>query len=80
MEVVEQGLESPLSGNSLAVQWLGLRPLTAEGPGSIPGRSRKPLRSRKPCGAAKKEKKESPLSDCRIHDAFFKLKKKAVLI
>ena len=24
MEVVEQGLESPLSGNSLVVQWLGL--------------------------------------------------------
>ena len=24
-------------GNSLAVQWLGLHDLTAEGPGSIPG-------------------------------------------
>ena len=24
-------------GNSLAVQWLGLHPFTAEGPGSIPG-------------------------------------------
>ena len=24
-------------GNSLAVQWLGLQALTAEGPGSIPG-------------------------------------------
>ena len=24
-------------GTSLAVQWLGLRTLTAEGPGSIPG-------------------------------------------
>ena len=25
------------TGNSLACQWLGLRALTAEGPGSIPG-------------------------------------------
>ena len=25
------------SGNSLAVQWLGLSAFTAEGPGSIPG-------------------------------------------
>ena len=28
-------------GNSLAVQWLGLRAFTAEGPGSIPGRGTK---------------------------------------
>ena len=28
-------------GNSLAVQWLGLHALTAEGPGSIPGRGTK---------------------------------------
>ena len=28
-------------GNSLAVQWLGLGTLTAEGPGSIPGRGTK---------------------------------------
>ena len=31
MEVVEQGLESPLSGNSLVVQWLGLGTLMSEG-------------------------------------------------
>ena len=29
------------TGNSLAVQWLGLRAFTAEGPGSIPGRGTK---------------------------------------
>ena len=28
-------------GNSLVVQWLGLHALTAEGPGSIPGRGTK---------------------------------------
>ena len=28
-------------GNSLEVQWLGLRAFTAEGPGSIPGRETK---------------------------------------
>ena len=28
-------------GNSLAVQWLGFRTLTAEGPGSIPGQGTK---------------------------------------
>ena len=32
MEVVEQGLASPLSGNSLGVQWLGLGALVSEGP------------------------------------------------
>ena len=32
VEVVEQGLESPLSGNSLVVQWLGLGALMSEGP------------------------------------------------
>ena len=29
------------SGNSPAVQWLGLRALTAKGPGSIPGQGTK---------------------------------------
>ena len=29
--------ENPCKGNSLAVQWLGLRTFTAKGPGSIPG-------------------------------------------
>ena len=28
-------------GTSLVVQWLGLRAVTAEGPGSIPGRGAK---------------------------------------
>ena len=32
-------------GNSLDVQWLELRALTAEGPGSIPGRATKVLRA-----------------------------------
>ena len=32
-------------GNSLVVQWLGLHALTAEGPGSIPGRGTKILQA-----------------------------------
>ena len=36
-------------GNSLAVQWLGLGPLTARGPGSIPGRGTKILQATQ-CG------------------------------
>ena len=32
---------STAQGNSLAIQWLGLHTLTAEGPGSIPGRGTK---------------------------------------
>ena len=39
-----------LSGNSLVVQWLGLRAFTAEGAGSVPCGG---LRSRKPHRAAK---------------------------
>ena len=42
-------------GNSLAVQWLGLHTLIAEGLGSIPGRGTK--KSHKQCSAAKKKKK-----------------------
>ena len=34
-------LFKPVSGHSLAVQWLGLCDLTAEGPGSIPGQGTK---------------------------------------
>ena len=30
-----------ISGNTLAVQWLGLQAFTAKGPGSIPGRGTK---------------------------------------
>ena len=33
------------SGNSLAVQWLGLGAFTAEGPGSIPGQGTKILQA-----------------------------------
>ena len=33
----EKGIEEWAHGNSLVVQWLGLRVLTAEGPGSITG-------------------------------------------
>ena len=32
-------------GNSLAVQWLGLRTFTAEGPGSIPSQGNKILQA-----------------------------------
>ena len=34
----ETGEQLEIGGNSLAVQWLGLRAFTAEGTGSIPGR------------------------------------------
>ena len=47
-----------LSGTSLAVQWLGLCALTAEGPGSIPGQGTKiPQASR----CSKKKKKKNPV-------------------
>ena len=39
-------------GNSLVVQWLGLHALTADGPGSIPGRE---LKSHKLRSVAKKK-------------------------
>ena len=45
-----------VSGNSLAVPWLGLGAFIAKGLGSIPGRE---LRSRKPRGTAKKKKRLS---------------------
>ena len=41
------------AGNSLAVQWLGLQALTAEGPGLIPGQGQK---VHKPHSAAKRNK------------------------
>ena len=34
-------LKNEPSGNSLAIQWLGLHALPAEGPGSIPGQGTK---------------------------------------
>ena len=43
-----------IEGNSLAVQWLGLRTSTAGGTGSIPGGGE--LRSHKPLTMAKKKK------------------------
>ena len=36
----------PVRGNSLAVQWLGLRTLISEGPGSVPGWGTKMLACR----------------------------------
>ena len=51
-------------GNSLAVQWLGLRALTAEGPGSIPGRGTK-IPQVMPC-SEKKKKKEKDIPCTRI--------------
>ena len=41
-------------GNSLAVQWLGLRAFTVEGPGSIPGQETK-IPQAKQCGQKKKK-------------------------
>ena len=46
----------------LAVQWLGLCALTAEGPGSIPGLGTK---IPQPCGAAKTIKKEEGASSSK---------------
>ena len=42
-------------GTSLEVQWLGLGALTAEGPGSIPGRGTKILHAPQ-CGQKKKKR------------------------
>ena len=47
-----------LLGNSLAVQWLGLRALTAEGLGSIPGQGTK-IPQVTWCGQKRKKKKFS---------------------
>ena len=44
------------TGNSLAVQWLGVGTFTAEGPGSIPGQGTKIPQQATWCG--KKERKE----------------------
>ena len=44
-------------GNSLVVQWLGLGGLTAEGPGSIPGRGTK-ISQATQHGQKKKKKKD----------------------
>ena len=41
MQNVENNLKITKLGNFLAVQWLGLHALTAEGLGSIPGRGTK---------------------------------------
>ena len=38
---IEEMWDQDLSGNSLAVQWLGLRTFTAKGVGSIPGQGTK---------------------------------------
>ena len=46
-------LKKCVLGNSLVVQWLGLRAFTAEGPDSIPGQKTKTLR-----GAGKKSNRE----------------------
>ena len=52
-------------GNSLAVQWLGLRALTAEDPGSIPGQGTKlPQAARR--GQKIKKRKENLQNQCSI--------------
>ena len=48
-------------GNSLVVQWLGLRAFTAEGLGSIPGRGTKIPDGSVPRGQ-KKKKRKLPIS------------------
>ena len=46
------------TGNSLAVQWLGLGTFTAEGPGSTPGRGIKIPQAGQQGQKKKKKKKE----------------------
>ena len=46
-------------GNSLAVQWLGLGALTAEGPGSIPSRGTKIPRATRPKKKRKNKRKKT---------------------
>ena len=48
------------SGNSLVVQWLGRCALTAEGPGSVPGRGTKISQAVWP-SKKKKERKKKPV-------------------
>ena len=50
-------------GNSLAVQWLGLRAFTAEGPSSIPGRGTKILQVARRSKKKKKKYIESILQN-----------------
>ena len=77
VEVVEQGLESPLSGNSLVVQWLGLGALMSEGPRFNLWSGTKILQT---VWYSQKKTPGSPLFDCRIDGAFFCLKKKEALL
>ena len=56
------------SGNSLAVQWLGLCIFTAEHPGSILGRGTKILQVLR-CSQGKKKKTESTSLPKPLHDA-----------
>ena len=49
------GIEVDNVGTSLAVQQLGLRALTAEGPGSIPGQGTKIPQAARPSQKKKKE-------------------------
>ena len=53
-----QYFEKQRRGNSLVVQWLGLRAFTAEGPGSIPDRGTKILQATQ-CSQKKRKKKEN---------------------
>ena len=55
--------ETFLSGNCLAVQWLGLRAFTTEGPGSIPGGGTKILQA---TGSNQKKKRNLRLPFLRF--------------
>ena len=67
LKCLNQNNSKGCPGNSLAVQWLGLCALAAEGLGSIPGQE---LRSHKPSSQKKQNKKYPPpqknTKDCPI--------------
>ena len=55
-------------GNSLAVQWLGLHTFTAETRGWIPGQE---LRSHRPHGRKKSQKKKKNIISCMKYSKSF---------
>ena len=73
---MDKHLKHYAKGNYPAVQGLGLRPVTAMGPGSIPGGGTKTLQAAQ--GAAKKKKthtqsKRSPTKDLIICSHLYKV-------
>ena len=69
-EFLKCGIDQKKPGNSLAVQGLGLRALTAEGPGSIPGWGTK-IPQASQCGEKIKKKKKKKSQ--KVHTVWFHL-------